>query len=317
MATRRGLLGHPRGLRRRAAGGRGAGRDQRGRSTRPGCSAPSTCSTARSCAPASPPRWSSGRCTGRRSTLLFDLWWPPAVGDRARPTRAPRRRAGRRAGRAGRARPGRAAGRAAAAAAGRATTRRCAGSPAGPSRGSGAAEPQPGRQSWFTYRVLRALSPDTLIASLLDALLAGEPRGGLAEQVARQTVRERIARPAGVRRGRGAPPGRRGARPRPGRADRAAGRWPTRSTSCGRSGRTWPRCAGPCTRWPAGWRPGWPPAAGSGGRAGSTSAGRCGPRSAPAACRSSPTTARAGRTSPSWSCSATSAARWPASRTSR
>jgi uncharacterized protein len=52
---------------------------------------------------------------------------------------------------------------------------------------------QPGRQSWFTYRVLRALSPETLIASMLDALLAGEPRGGLAEQVARQRLQERIA----------------------------------------------------------------------------------------------------------------------------
>ena len=52
---------------------------------------------------------------------------------------------------------------------------------------------QPGRQSWFTYRVLRALSPETLIAAMLDALLAGEPRGGLAEQVARQQLQERIA----------------------------------------------------------------------------------------------------------------------------
>jgi uncharacterized protein len=57
----------------------------------------------------------------------------------------------------------------------------------------GRAETQPGRQSWFAYRVLRALSADTLVASLLAALLAGQPRGGLAEQVARQTVRERIA----------------------------------------------------------------------------------------------------------------------------
>jgi uncharacterized protein with von Willebrand factor type A (vWA) domain len=57
----------------------------------------------------------------------------------------------------------------------------------------GRAETQPGRQSWFAYRVLRALSADTLIASLLEALLAGEPRGGLAEQVARQTLRERIS----------------------------------------------------------------------------------------------------------------------------
>ena len=52
---------------------------------------------------------------------------------------------------------------------------------------------QPGRQSWFTYRVLRALSPDTLMAAMLAALLAGEPRGGLAEQVARQRLTERIA----------------------------------------------------------------------------------------------------------------------------
>jgi len=57
----------------------------------------------------------------------------------------------------------------------------------------GRAETQPGRQSWFAYRVLRSLSADTLVASLLDALLAGEPRGGLAEQVARQAVRERIS----------------------------------------------------------------------------------------------------------------------------
>jgi uncharacterized protein with von Willebrand factor type A (vWA) domain len=57
----------------------------------------------------------------------------------------------------------------------------------------GHAGAQPGRQSWFTYRVLRALSPDTLIAAMLDALLAGEPRGGLAEQVARQQLQERIA----------------------------------------------------------------------------------------------------------------------------
>jgi uncharacterized protein len=57
----------------------------------------------------------------------------------------------------------------------------------------GRAEAQPGRQSWFAYRVLRPLSPDTLLAGLLDGLLAGEPRGGLAEQVARQTLRDRIA----------------------------------------------------------------------------------------------------------------------------
>ncbi|MDQ4038863.1 MAG: VWA domain-containing protein, partial [Actinomycetota bacterium] len=51
----------------------------------------------------------------------------------------------------------------------------------------------PGGQSFFSYRVLRALSPDTLIAGLLQGLLGGQERGGLAEQVARQTIRERLA----------------------------------------------------------------------------------------------------------------------------
>jgi uncharacterized protein len=56
----------------------------------------------------------------------------------------------------------------------------------------GRADTAPGRQSWFSYRVLRQLSPETLIASLLDAMLAGKDRGGLAEKVARQTISERI-----------------------------------------------------------------------------------------------------------------------------
>ena len=59
-------------------------------------------------------------------------------------------------------------------------------------QGLGRADTQPGRQSWFSYRVLRALSPETLMASLLEALLAGADRGGLAERVARQTINERI-----------------------------------------------------------------------------------------------------------------------------
>ena len=54
----------------------------------------------------------------------------------------------------------------------------------------GRAEAQPGRQSFFSYRVLRALSPETLMAGLLDAML-GPDRGGLAESVARQTIGER------------------------------------------------------------------------------------------------------------------------------
>ncbi|MHB2022573.1 MAG: VWA domain-containing protein [Mycobacteriales bacterium] len=51
-----------------------------------------------------------------------------------------------------------------------------------------------GRQSFFAYRVLRRLSPDTLMASLLEAVLAGRERGGLAEAVARQSLGERIRR---------------------------------------------------------------------------------------------------------------------------
>jgi uncharacterized protein with von Willebrand factor type A (vWA) domain len=59
-------------------------------------------------------------------------------------------------------------------------------------RDLGRADSQPGRQSWFSYRVLRQLSPETLMASLLEAMLAGQERGGLAERVARQTINERI-----------------------------------------------------------------------------------------------------------------------------
>jgi len=58
--------------------------------------------------------------------------------------------------------------------------------------GLGRTESQPGRQSWFTYRVLRALSPETLMADLLKAVLEGEQQGGLAEKVARQMLAERI-----------------------------------------------------------------------------------------------------------------------------
>jgi hypothetical protein len=55
--------------------------------------------------------------------------------------------------------------------------------------GLGRADAAPGRQSWFSYRVMRALSPDTLIARLL----ADTPRG-LEEQVARRTIAERSRR---------------------------------------------------------------------------------------------------------------------------
>lgn len=56
----------------------------------------------------------------------------------------------------------------------------------------GAAEAAPGRQSWFAYKVLRSLNPQTLLADLLSAVLGGAERGGLAEKVARQTLTERI-----------------------------------------------------------------------------------------------------------------------------
>jgi uncharacterized protein len=57
----------------------------------------------------------------------------------------------------------------------------------------GRTAPGPSGQSYFSYRVMRALSPDTLVARLLAGLLGDGERGGLAEQVARQTVRERLA----------------------------------------------------------------------------------------------------------------------------
>ena len=57
----------------------------------------------------------------------------------------------------------------------------------------GQGQPSPAGQSFFSYRVLRALSPDTLMAELVQGLLGGDERGGLAEQVARHTGRERIA----------------------------------------------------------------------------------------------------------------------------
>jgi uncharacterized protein len=57
----------------------------------------------------------------------------------------------------------------------------------------GRTTPSPSGQSFFSYRVMRALSPDTLVAQLLAGLLGDAERGGLAEQVARQTVRERLA----------------------------------------------------------------------------------------------------------------------------
>ncbi|GAA2878811.1 VWA domain-containing protein [Streptosporangium fragile] len=52
----------------------------------------------------------------------------------------------------------------------------------------------PGRQNWFSYPVMRALSPETLMARLLAEVLGGRERGGLAEKVARQRIGENTRR---------------------------------------------------------------------------------------------------------------------------
>ncbi|HEX4813055.1 MAG TPA: VWA domain-containing protein [Nonomuraea sp.] len=52
----------------------------------------------------------------------------------------------------------------------------------------------PGRQNWFSYSVLRALSPETLMARILREVLAGRERGGLAEKTARRRVESGIRR---------------------------------------------------------------------------------------------------------------------------
>ncbi|HEX2313124.1 MAG TPA: VWA domain-containing protein [Thermomonospora sp.] len=56
----------------------------------------------------------------------------------------------------------------------------------------------PGGESWFSSGVLRAMSPQTLMAGLLNAVLAGRERGGMAERVARRTFRDRIERFEGM-----------------------------------------------------------------------------------------------------------------------
>ena len=198
-----------------------------------------------------------------------------------------------------------------------ATRRRCAGSPARPSSCSARGQPSPSGQSFFSYRVLRALSPDTLVAQLLAGLLAEGDRGGLAEQVARQTVTRAADRVPGGDRGGGAPADGGGEGPGQGRQERDP---PAR-----RPGRL---PAGPVRRprrAAAGGGPAGPPAGGPAVRA--APARPRGPAGLPQdrarlaghrrRARSSPTTGRARCTSRSSSCSATSAARWPASATSR
>jgi uncharacterized protein with von Willebrand factor type A (vWA) domain len=50
-----------------------------------------------------------------------------------------------------------------------------------------------GRQSWFSYSVLRALSPGTLMAGMLSRELTGQERGGLPEKVVRRRLSDNIA----------------------------------------------------------------------------------------------------------------------------
>ncbi|GAA4627226.1 VWA domain-containing protein [Actinoallomurus vinaceus] len=57
-------------------------------------------------------------------------------------------------------------------------------------RGSGGAGGNGSRGQWFSYQVLRVLSPETLMAGLLAAVLT--ERGGLDEKVARRTFTRRI-----------------------------------------------------------------------------------------------------------------------------
>ncbi|GAA3155055.1 vWA domain-containing protein [Nonomuraea roseoviolacea] len=52
----------------------------------------------------------------------------------------------------------------------------------------------PGRQNWFSYSVMRALSPETLMAGILREALAGRERGGLAERAVRDQVTAGIRR---------------------------------------------------------------------------------------------------------------------------
>ncbi|MEO3801139.1 VWA domain-containing protein [Nonomuraea sp. B1E8] len=58
----------------------------------------------------------------------------------------------------------------------------------------GRQESGPGRQNWFSYGVMRALSPETLMAGILRAGLRDGERGGLAEKTLRQRVGDGLRR---------------------------------------------------------------------------------------------------------------------------
>jgi uncharacterized protein with von Willebrand factor type A (vWA) domain len=52
----------------------------------------------------------------------------------------------------------------------------------------------PGQSTWSRMTVLQRVSPETLMAGLLSAFLAGQERGGLAERRARTVVNDRLRR---------------------------------------------------------------------------------------------------------------------------
>ncbi|RSN69383.1 vWA domain-containing protein [Actinomadura sp. WAC 06369] len=125
---------------------------------------------------------------------LFDLWFPAAVGDGAG---APPERAARTLGADGRPVP--------APLDPRVRLRReeladllLTGDDAGLRQFARTAVAEYGRpegqDAWFSSGVLRALSPETLMAGLLNAVLQGRERGGMAERIARRTFGDRIAR---------------------------------------------------------------------------------------------------------------------------
>ncbi|GAB3905613.1 hypothetical protein GCM10027612_75490 [Microbispora bryophytorum subsp. camponoti] len=178
----------------------------------------------------------------------------------------------------------------------------------------GQVQAAPGRQSWFSFPVLRALSPETLVARMLTAML--DERGGLPEKVARRhisrtieafteavasDVRRRIAEESGIEK-----IARSAVRPPIDRVDFLRA---TKEELARLRREVYPS--------PAAWPPDCRSGRSGGGAAGSTSGAPCGPRCPRAACRSPPTCARPAPTGPSWSCCATPATRSPRSRTSR
>ncbi len=174
-----------------------------------------------------------------------------------------------------------------------------------------------GLSSWSSYNTLQKLSPDSLVLRLAQALMRGsDDRAPRAEPLAmaRRGSTGRAASSAASR-PTCAAASRRRSRPTTSRRRPCGRRW-TRSTSCQRDAATSTTCVARSTRWRGGSPRGWPRSSTTGGAGRSTSGARSGPRWRPVACPSRRTTGRAARTAPSWSCCATSAAPWRASRRS-